>query len=569
VVVKAGFESMVGASSACPVVEVPSAAAVVRAVLWARLRAHINHWHRSSLADKAAESIGGIALFFLAGLFGLTAGLLASGLVSHSQSEALERLSSFLFLAAFLAWLVSPLLRRGHVGSIRPRALRHLALTDLQLWSLTILEALTSSVSIPIFGLLVGHFFGILASTGASALWFVPGLYFPFVVISISCSALLDSALEGAFGFPSKRVTIVILGLLAASVGALLLLSRSGSDVEISAGNAIALWRRSFSWLPSSLAARSLVSSLSRPFRPGLATEPIAMLAVQAGIAWWAGSRLTRKLLEDRVFPRGRPRSLKAVANPCSATTTAALVQREVRYLIRTGFGRFTLLMTGLLCGSGSFLYAGLTAQNNPLTRALSLTTAQNMFLTTLLCSLQVLALASNSFGWDGRGAIAFCLGSVSFKRVLLAKNLTTALLAQTIACAGLLITKAAGLSLMDGMVIALSFDVYLLVGLGVFNWISVARPHALLGGRLAAGAGVGSGASIQFLSWIIIGFAMVLPVGWIARIAASNPTTAALLLGTAFAVAAGFYCWALRGCSRRLESGVPTFLATFLGEVA
>ncbi|MGH9365339.1 MAG: hypothetical protein ACRD1B_08775 [Thermoanaerobaculia bacterium] len=543
--------------------------AVLRAVVWAKIHARANRWRCSPLTDRLAQVIEVSAVLFVGTVFGLTSGWLTYKLASQSRWAEFENLSSFLFLATLLGCSVSCFLRNARSGAIRPRALRHLALTDGQLWSVSVLDVSTSGVSVIVFGVLIGHFLGVLVARGASALWLAPvlfmGVYLPLLLVSLSCAALLDSALEGSGVLSEhKRVTTVGLGLLLVAC-IILLLPRSAIAIA-ALTEGFSAWRTLVSaLLPSQLAAAGLTDFLRLPLRPGAPAGTTGLLLGLAATAWWTGRRYNRRLLEDRPFSRAHEHSRSGWKSPLAPSLTAALVQREFRYLTRTGYGRFAILLTALLCAVGPRL----SASGGPLTRLPGLSTTQANFLVVLVCSLQVLALASNAFGWDGRGAIAFSLGSVSAGRVLVAKNLTTLLLAQVPLVAELLITKDTGLRPFQKLVIATGFEAYLVASLVVFNWMSVAYPRSLSAGRLGSGGGASSSSSVLFLVWITAGAMMIFPLDQVSRIGDSNGALAAALLALAGVSAAVAYRWAFAGCARRLESDSPAFLAKLLGETA
>ena len=522
-----------------------------------------------TISGRIAAVLLGVLILLATCLFALSSGISTVYFLRAGRMGEAAILSVCLFSAAFLGWMALPLLASPSGGALPLATLRRLGLTSPQLWHLSLFGIAMSPLSALLVALVSGHLLGLVVASD-----FVPvafgarlAVYCLFLATAISCSSLIGNALEGflARRGRARLVTKGVALVAAGSVGLLVSVWLCGGSL---ASNPLRLTEDSLRWLPAALAAQVIIAAADPAARLGGGVGALALLLAQASLVWWLGSRFTHRLLEEPVLSlrRARPRA-ERVPRP-QRSLTAALLQRELRCLLRSAFGRLLLVMTLLLCVGSRIFYANVTSAKGAFGHGSGLHSAQWIFLICVFCFLQILAIAGNSFGLDARGVFAFRLGSVPMKTILISKNLFFFLLAQAVLAIVLTLTGGGEVEARALSAVVLMLEAFVIASLAFCNWTSAVSPSPIRFGRAAGGADSASSSSqLLFFLWVSGGTALAVPLGWAVRPASSRPVVSALLLATIL-LALAAYLWSLHWCPKRIETDFERFSAKLLGEV-
>jgi ABC-2 type transport system permease protein len=172
--------------------------------------------------------------------------------------------------------------------------------------------------------------------------------------------------------------------------------------------------------LPPGLAASSLTNAAQGQFSAALLA--FALLAAFAGVAaWLLHVRLRRQYLGDNPAEGEKRQAQKEKSSvrrgwklPLFSGPVSAVFEKELRYLSRSGPMLFTLIMPMVVV---FVLWGGRRGM-------LGQQSAYALPLGAAYCLLVMTNLIYNSFGGDGGGIQFFLFSPVSFRQIVVAKNL-------------------------------------------------------------------------------------------------------------------------------------------------
>jgi ABC-2 type transport system permease protein len=351
-------------------------------------------------------------------------------LVSHDQIEAL----AILLWAIFIFWQLFPVMAHALAENIDSSYLLRFPLSYRAFFLIRMaygsLEPATLIGLLWVFGMTIGIAF---ASFGLF-LWAAPVLLI-FAAFNILFARMIFTWIER---WLARRKTREILGLLffvfiigMQFIGPAVNYLTHNRNPQIGQFATLALPVERV--LPPGLAAGSLVSAAAGQWP--LAAGRLALLAGYSAIAFW----LLNLRLRAYYFGEDLSESAARVAKPAvkekvragwtvplASPATSAVLQKEIRYILRSGPMLYTLVMPVVILVIFRFS-VGQTRHNGG-----SFLSRSGELAFPVGAAYAVLILANllyNSFGADNGGIQLFYLSPARFREIMLGKNLAHALL--------------------------------------------------------------------------------------------------------------------------------------------
>ncbi len=526
-----------------------------RAILWAQVRTARNVFARGGVSWTAA--VGSLWYGFW-----LLASIAASRLASDPSNLGLLRSAmTGALLLVFLYWQVVPLLMAASGASLELKKLQVYPIRSSQLFSIEVMLRLTAAAEMAL--VMLGLAVGILRNPAIPS-W-AAFTVIPYILFNLLIAVGLRDLVARVLAHRRIREAAFILLLLLAGLPQLLVLRGTvgGKGLGSLFGEAWAGWP----WTATAKLILGRESGLS------LATL-LLWVGVAAGFGYWQfRSSLS---FDAQAASAGRARSSaregvveKLFRLPALLwrDPTAALVEKEIRFLVRSPRFRLVFLM-GFTFG---LIWLPLSLSRGGLWKS---ALGSNYLTVVSIYSLLLLSEVCfwNSFGFDRSAAQFYFLAPVPFERVLIGKNLSAAFFILleislvTIVCVmfGLPVT---GVSLAESYAVAGMLALFLL---SAGNLLSV---HQARGANPATSFRSGAPGRVQAMLFVIYPLAAV-PVGlaYLARWAFQSETAffGALAFDTGIAIIV--YRAALRSAvaaAERLKEAMITSLSAGDGPIS
>ena len=465
---------------------VPGVPAQIRLVAGLRWRILRNGLRRkSNRLDLIGMIFAGIFAAFL--IFGVSTGFFAGTRYFLTKGHASG--IAFLFWAIFLCWQVFPVLVAGFGAAFEFR---------------TLLRFPLSLRAFYLIGLAYG-FADLSAVAGTcwmAAMLLATALARPLVlplmnvlaalllILNVTLERLLASWLERLFA--RRRTREIFLGLFVLAMISLQfvgpLLDRHGEAVRRFGSHFLVY----LAPLPPSLAGRAISDSLQQEWT-GVLASFAGLLAFAAAFSFLLWRRFSAQYrgeeLSETFAPAQRPSKMTrqersgADALGRLSPQVAAIVRKELRYLLRNGFALLSLQLPPVLVLVFSSPFAG--SRPGPHRHALS----PAVFFPAMMAYIVFILVtpAYNCFAFESRGIQTYFTAPLRFRHVFLAKNLVLALvLIFDLSLCIAVFAFSAGLPSLPQFIATLVAIVFAVAGqFAIANWSSLCFPRKLVFGQM------------------------------------------------------------------------------------
>ena len=304
---------------------------------------------------------------------------------------------------------------------------------------------------------------------------------------------------------------------------------------------------------PASLAGKILTGFVSNDFAAmGIATAGLAGYALLFGGLLFARYRtqyLGEELSETMAPARVAAKTMvvtRAAAIPQGGresrilpTTISAVLEKEIRYLLRNGFAAMLLFLPPILVLLFTMQFGG--AHPTSIKHGVS----PVLFFPGMMAYLMLMLMAPsyNSFAFEGRGMQTYFMVPVKFRDILIGKNLmTVSLLSFEIALCMVMLAWRVGLPPWPIVFATISALIFAVVGqLTIANWSSLTFPKKMEFGKMQGQRQSGMAALIAFGAQIVFGGAagLVFSAG---RLSGNDWLPTEIFLFLAAAALAGYW---------------------------
>lgn len=386
---------------------------------WLRWRVFVNSLRtgrgKAELASKVVLSLGIVAAVLVLGP------LLAVGswyALSHDKTIIL----SAEIWAVFVVWLVLPLLITGFGAESDPASLLRFPLRYSTFVLLAFAHGIFDPVAVAALYWFLAMLAGIAIASPSTLLWAIPGL----AALAL-CNLLLNRAILAWLSrWMAQRRTREILGalfiLFMFSFQLIQPLTARYGKRALPVVTRLATVGR---LLPPGMAATAITAGRAS-HAPRAGAEFAGLLAYCGVLGWLLSLRLRAEycgenLSEARRETPAGPSTVRAGWNVAGfSPTVAALLEKDLRYLVRNTAAYFTLLTPVLLIVVFSLGHGASRARQPVFLRSSSIFFPLSVGYVMLI----LVGLAYNNLGFDGPGLPMLFAAPVRFRDVLLAKNL-------------------------------------------------------------------------------------------------------------------------------------------------
>ena len=419
---------------------------------------------------------------------------------------------ALLYWAIFLWWQVMPIFVAGFSPTFSFRALLRFPLKLTAFYVIAVAYGLADSSALAALCWLLAMALG-AATIEPSLLPVMLVASALFIALNVTMERLMGAWLEKILA--RRRSRELFFGLFLLMV---ILVQFIGPTVERYGKQAKPLFSQIFRYLavfPGSLAGRAVAAGASQDW--GMVLASFAGLAAYAlifgGLLWhrlaiqYRGEELSETQAPLRVSrKRGPFATARAQGRPgfsVVSPTVAAVLGKEIRYLLRNGFVIVALVFSPILVLFFSIQFArphpGVTWRATP-----------EMFFPAMMAYvlLILMAPAYNCFAFEGRGMQTYFVLPLRFRDVLLGKNLMqTSLLATEMGlCAGVLAWRV-GLPSAPVLLATLAAIVFAVVGqLAIANWSSLNFPKKMEFGKMKGQRQSGMAVLVAFGTQLVFG---------------------------------------------------------------
>jgi len=486
----------------------PGIAEQIRLVAWLRWRLL-----RNSLRKKNSrlDLLGLILAGFFSSLF--VVGVCFAFYVGAYTfvSEGRPGWVALLFWAIFLWWQLFPVLAAGFGASFEFRNLLRFPL------SLGAFYLIGLAYGLADFGSLASVFWLLSMTIGAAVA--EPGVLPPMLLI-VSLFLLMNVTLERLIGswlervLARRRARELFFALFILSMVSLQFIAPALDRYGTAAQPWVLRLLPYLSPLPASLAGQAISAAVGGNFD--------GILVCAAGLAFYL--LLFSALLWRRFAAQYRGEEASETAAPAGSAAhaksmeqterpetlrllspqVAAVLRKEFRYLMRSGFAFLTLLLPPFLVALFSWQFAEARTATAP--RAIS----PDFFFLSMMAYLilMLMAPAYNCFAYEGRGIQTYYMAPVRFREVFLGKNLMlVSVLALEITLSLLVLAFRVGPPAPPVFISTLAAIVFAVTGqLSIANWSSLSFPRKLEFGQMRGQRQSGMAVLIAFGVQFVLG---------------------------------------------------------------
>jgi len=471
-------------------------------LIWLKWRLFRNALRsRKGVANRAASLLGTLAALGLALL--VAGGLGVFAYVSVKNDGELLTTPALLVLFGimsfvYLTWMTLPL-NFGGGGAFDPGRLLLYPISLKKLFAIDLLSEFTSLASIFAVPVVLAISFGAGLASGNVWLALVCGACACVLGVALSkmIATLVGSLMQRKRTRGENLVAIIggIGGLAGGLLGPLfqrMAMRNFASHIELPRG---------LRFTPPGALAVALTEGLRPGNLPTLAFSLLTVLGytlIVVVISYRVALRIADGGSGKASAKSARPTVKSVEANdhsggwqvPFLSPVLAAIVGKELRYLLRNPQVRTLLLMAPVFSVVFIFAYAGKGVAHGETMTGFRLYAEGGLAsFITLYVFMFVSGLTTNIFGYDGAGMRALVLAPIERRTILLGKNIAMTLLSLIMVAAGLLLSEILFryLSLEAVAFAALCFVVFATGFALCGNWLSMRYPkRAEIGKRIA-----------------------------------------------------------------------------------
>lgn len=259
--------------------------------------------------------------------------------------------------------------------------------------------------------------------------WWAALLFFSFALLNILLARMIFAWVERWLAKRRSREIMGILFFLFIISFQLInpMIARFAGRAHPEAGRAVSMVLPVERALPAGLVASALANEAKE--KSGIALGEFALLCVYGAAIWWLLDFRIRKQYLGENLSEGSarvagPRIKLAVREgwdvPRVSGPTAAIFEKEFRYLQRSGPLLFTLVMPVVILAIFRFAITGAGKRENFMVHAPEFAFPVGVAYVLML----MINLVYNSFGADAAGVQFFFASPLRFREILMAKNL-------------------------------------------------------------------------------------------------------------------------------------------------
>ena len=460
-------------------------------------------------------------------ILGLVAGAFVTGLcfvlfvgARNFVSTGRPSWLSLLFWAVFLWWQVFPIMMAGFGVSFEFRRMLRFPLSFGAFYTIGLAYGLADFTGLAAVCWTISIVLGAVATDLA---------VLPAMLVIAVCFILFNIALERLLGSWMERLLarrrtreLFFAGFILVMVALQLvgpLLNRYGNSAEPLLVRAVPY----FAYFPASLAGKGVGAAAAGDYGEfAIAVAGIASYALLfGGLLWrrfaaqYRGEELSETPAPEKVIRTQAWRESGGDALGLFSPQVAAVIRKEIRYLLRNGFAALLLLLPpilvfALITQATVFRFSGAQGSNSA-----------GLFFPGLMAYiiLILMAPAYNSFAYENTGMQTYFTAPLQFRNVFLGKNFVQAALVATelTLCIAAFCYRV-GWPSAQIFAATLAAIIFTVVGqLSIANWSSLSFPRKLAFGQVHGQRQSGMAVLVAFGAQILL-FAissLVLALGW------------------------------------------------------
>lgn len=419
---------------------------------------------------------------------------------------------ALLYWGIFLWWQVMPIFVAGFSPTFSFRALLRFPLKLTAFYVIAVAYGLADSSALAALCWLLAMALAV-ATAQPSLLPAMLAASALFVALNVTMERLLGAWLEKILA--KRRARELFFGLFLLLVVGVQFIGPAAEKYGKSAKPLFAQALPYLAVFPGSLAGRAVTASATQDW--GMLLASFAGLAAYAlifgGLLW---RRLAIQYRGEELSETQSPLRLSTKREPFAAAgaqahagfsvlppTVAAVLSKEVRYLLRNGFVIVSLVFPPILV----LFFSVQFARPHP---GVSWHAKPEMFFPAMMAYvlLILMAPAYNCFAYEGRGMQTYFMLPLRFRDVLLGKNLMqVSLLATEIALCAAVLTWRVGLPSAPVLLATLAAIVFAVVGqLAIANWSSLSFPKKMEFGKMKGQRQSGMAVLVAFGTQLVFG---------------------------------------------------------------
>jgi ABC-2 type transport system permease protein len=445
-----------------------------------------------------------------------------------------------LFWGLFMWWQVFPIFEAGFGASFEFRTLLRFPMSRRAFYLLGLSYGFADFAAIAgvcwILAMLLAT-----ATTRPGLLPAMAGVGLIFILLNVTLERLLGSWIEKILA--RRRTREIFLAIFVMAMVSLNFLNpvmqHYGKNVVPKAMEVV----RYAAWLPGSLAGQVIGGAAKSDFQSVMVGTAglLCWLLALSGLLWqrfttqYRGEELSESATPAAARKKERTKEIGEELPELLPGSIAGVMMKEFRYMTRNGFAFLTLILPPVMVVYFSIQFGG----NGSMLKQHGL--SPEIFFPAIMAYLILILVspAYNSFAYEGKGIQTYFMAPVSFREVLLGKNLfLVSLVAFELTLAfGLLIWRM-GLPSLPRFFATIFAAVFAVLGqLSIANWSSLSFPKKMEIGKMKGQRNSGIAVWTAFGVQILLGgiCTVVLFAGqwtnspWLPVIAFAGLTAAAL----------------------------------------
>jgi hypothetical protein len=502
-----------------------------------------------------------VGIFSGAVVLGMCFAFFAAGY--QFMAKGLTGWFALLYWGIFLWWQVFPIFVAGFGANFEFATLLRFPLSLRAFYLLGLGYGLSDYAGISSVFWIVS----MIAGAGSAQMDIVPVLLVVsllFVLLNVTLERLTGSWLENLLA--KRRTRELFLGLFVLSMVSLNFLNPTLQKWGHGARPRILHLIPYLSWLPGSLAGKAIeavAAANSRELLVGV-TGLVAWVAVLSVLLWRRFAALySGEEISDTPAPvvsrkKEKKRAVEEELPGLVAPQVAAVIAKELRYLIRNGFAFLALVIPPVMV-------VFFTMQFGPGSALKEHSIRPALFFPGIMAYLILILVspAYNSFAYEGKGIQTYFMAPVHFQDVLLGKNLfLVGLVVLELALALGLLTFRIGWPGTPMFLATVTAGAFAVSGqLTIANWSSLSFPKKMEIGKLKGQRNSGVAVWTAFGVQIVIGgiCALILFAGQWTR----NPWLPPIAFSALTAAAIGGYVSSLGAMNRLAEAKKELLIET------
>ena len=415
---------------------------------------------------------------------------------------------SLFFWAIFLWWQLFPIIVAGFGASFEFRGMLRFPLSFGAFYTIGLAYGLADFTGLAA----VCWTISIILGAAAAYLALLPAMLLVgalFILFNVALERLLGSWMERLLGRRSTRelffAAFIFLMLALQLVGPLL--NRYGNSAEPWLVRTLPY----FAYFPASLAGKGVGAAAAGNYGEfAIAVAGIVSYAVFfGGLLWlrfaaqYRGEELSETPAPEKAIHNKARRESEADALGSLSPQVAAVIRKEIRYLLRNGFAALLLFLPPIL------VFALITQTTVLRFSGAKTSMSADLFFPGLVAYiiLILMAPAYNSFAYENTGVQTYFTAPLQFRNVLLGKNFVqVALVATELTLCIAAFCYRVGVPSPPIFAATLAAIIFTLVGqLSIANWSSLSFPRKLAFGQIHGQRQSGMAVLVAFGAQILL----------------------------------------------------------------